>query len=150
MPGGRPVVRGALCVFRSDAGLVGVLLADVLVGEVAGLVDLLVGLAARLLVGKLRRLVQRLVAALLTLLAVEGVLRLVGEASEVHARLLPGRGVTTGGVPGRSSDDSKKVRLREGATPRRCMAMGRKRRSAMSRLPVRKVRCAKRHCRQVS
>src|SRR3954453_19234232 len=92
MPGGPPVVRWVLCVFRSDAGLVGVLLADVLVGEVAGLVDLLVGLAARLLVGKLRRLVQRLVAALLTLLAVEGVLRLVGEASEVHARLLPGRG----------------------------------------------------------
>src|SRR3954466_8620508 len=117
MPGGPPGVRGVLRVFRSDGGLVGVLLADVLVGEVAGLVDLLVGLAARLLVGKLCRLVQRLVTALLTLLAVEGVLRLVGEASEVHARLLPGRGGTTGGVPGRSSDDSKKVRLRECAWP---------------------------------
>src|SRR3954452_11964161 len=74
-------------------------------------------LPPRLLVGKLRRLVQRLVAALLTLFAVEGVLRLVCEASEVHARLLPGRGVMTGGVPGRSSDDSKKVQLRECAWP---------------------------------
>src|SRR3954468_11159182 len=137
MPGGPPVVRSVLCVFRSHAGLVGVLLADVLVGEVAGLVDLLVGLAPRLLVGKLRRLVQRLVAALLTLLAVEGVLRLVGEASEVHARLLPGRGVMTGGVPGRSSDDSKK-----GATPRMCMPVGGWG-AAMSRVPVRKLRCAK-------
>src|SRR3954447_9448087 len=117
MPRGLPVERRALCVLRSDAGLAGGLLADVLVGEVAALVDLLVGLAPRLLVGKLRRLVQRLVAALLTLLAAEGVLRLVGEASEVHARLLPGRGGTAGGVPGRSSDDSKKVRLRECAWP---------------------------------
>src|SRR3954447_23882084 len=145
MPRGLPVERRALCVFRSHAGLVGVLLADVLVGEVAALVDLLVGLAPCLLVGKLRRLVQRLVAALLTLLAAEGVLRLVGEASEVHARLLPGRGVMTGGVPGRSSDDSKKVRLREGAWPcgssrdRRCRGC-----------PCANSAARKRPCRQVS
>src|SRR3954451_11290947 len=149
MPGGPPVVRWVLCVFRADAGLVGVLLADVLVGEVAGLVDLLVGLAARLLVGKLRRLVQRLVAALLTLLAVEGVLRLVGEASEVHARLLPGRGRYD-----RRGTRQVLRRLQEGATPRKCREMHGRGGSCGDRrcrgCPCANSAARKRPCRQVS
>jgi hypothetical protein len=57
------------------AGLPGVLRADALVGEIADVVGLLVGL------------VQRLIAALLALLTVERVLRLVRQSSGIHAGL---------------------------------------------------------------
>src|SRR4051812_2590137 len=56
-----------------------------LVGDVAGLVGLRAELPAGLVLGELLGLVERLVAALLALLAVERVLRLVPESSEIHA-----------------------------------------------------------------